>query len=538
MPGIKIYEADGGITELTQEEAATRFGMTKWTHAILNSSQKSILGKRSPEWTKLLQESINTEQKMALVSMPAPCEGYEAIALERIFQGSILIYSGNALNESSADDPYLVGSSKREELVSARKSGNISRFISHAPTELSLQNEIAICNDLIVGKIATENFEADCMKISGIKFIILKAKRDIEVGEKVYWDYGLEHFKALDFITPLLFNKDTKDVIPPQDYYWKNLTIIFYNPNNLDTPYGAIRNVRDIIASDAVASLELKKYTLFLHARYLLEILQAQPVIRANGLYIKVPLPTKSHPYLKALEDGASTTLDIAFDEAKKRFFGKNVVERWLLTSSEEQISEEYVFSRTRELRAYRIHWETAEEQTFFQERLIHTGLKEMSDYYFDRDKNELCIFQHALFRAIHSSVEYCRELAEKIYSKATDGSPVVWKMTTDKIWLALSKTLPNQALLEELKAHICCHIMDESIRSEIKIEPTTNGKHWILYIPSSVLQQWIISSFVPSVSRTEVVSLFFTQQPADISTSVAASDLSDRQTKEVINLR
>lgn len=89
-------------------------------------------------------------------------------------------------------------------LVDASKSGNISRFMQHLPTDTELK--IMDINEKLIPQIATENIEFEDVSYMDQDVMLLRTTRIIMSGEQVGFSYGLDYWlnSRLPFF---LFNK-------------------------------------------------------------------------------------------------------------------------------------------------------------------------------------------------------------------------------------------------------------------------------------------------------------------------------------------
>jgi hypothetical protein len=305
-PKTSMIENRPTITMLTQ------FGMLQWLHGFQLSEERA---RQLTESNRRIIEafglkSLATEQKIAITPMPKGCLGHEAIAVEIIPQNSLLLYSGEFFS-SDVDENYMVYFKDPKDnddsgfSLCSKKHANISRFISHAYDEGTLHANLEFITEETAHRVATANFEGRYIPVGHLAIYALVAKRDILVGERLYWSYS----KTYAHEAPLcLFDKDTQEVIDPMLYCQKNPTVLFeFNgerfPSGLQFINGVLNHEKE---NPTMLHSEMteRPYDLYILPRFVEEYVEHHPrcikSVAANQSLI-IPLPLHPHPCVKRL---------------------------------------------------------------------------------------------------------------------------------------------------------------------------------------------------------------------------------------------
>lgn len=149
----------------------------------------------------LLYESNNT--LLALLKQPqdfsryelryiSPEIGFGVFSKENIKEGEIIsFYTGIKTTHTSQSNYTFISQKDCLQLrLDARKQGNITRFINHAPKELDPPQKAFI----------TANIESLTYEINGIEVIVYSTTKDIMEGEQLLVDYGVGFFKKKDML--------------------------------------------------------------------------------------------------------------------------------------------------------------------------------------------------------------------------------------------------------------------------------------------------------------------------------------------------
>lgn len=285
----KINLLENGIREQIEiSKVNEKFGMKFWTESILSDNGEILINYDH----ELIQESISLQKKIAIETIIiGDTVMYGLVAIEKINEGETIIYASK-LSESENDDMYKLELDIRTT-TSARYYGNIARFMNHAPSQKSLDNLITFNTVDIEKNVAIANFNPNIININDQNTPILVANRDIDIGEKLYWDYGIEYFSELDICINLFDKSGT--IINPENYRWKDqkLQIKFNNITKSACPLNEVLEKNQILVINFFK--DGPHFQLAIHPDYIREKLNNN--ILSSNKYVTIeilePFPDK-----------------------------------------------------------------------------------------------------------------------------------------------------------------------------------------------------------------------------------------------------
>lgn len=226
VPRKKMFAAKS-IQRIPLAEAKERFGGVHWSNSLWHHESESI--ELSATDRKILLAAVRAshalEKKMALTPLPKGLHGFEVVATQPINLGEWSLYTGRLLvpQDYEIDDVY--ATMLKNNRISARYHGNMTRYFSHAFTDSQLENEVSFNSKRVHNRVATANFERFYIQTSVEYFAALRATRNIQAGERLRSPYLLLHFDNQQ-LTPQLFSHSAA-LIKPRYYKWKNNTLSF-----------------------------------------------------------------------------------------------------------------------------------------------------------------------------------------------------------------------------------------------------------------------------------------------------------------------
>ena len=301
-PTTLIYQHDG-VTEvlplnqvlvMLQLEALTNTFWVDKVPSTWNADAESCL-------QRLIDQSARLGEKIAITDMPVGL-GYEVVAIDLIKKGAQILYCGKLLHALPDNDSYLLtfSSTKRQSynFVSAKQQSNLTRLFAHASSATDLNENVTFHDDLIRSTVALPNFFLKVINIGGLSFSVLTALNDISKGDRLRWDYGLQHFIGLG-ITPCLFDKNSHLPIDSHHYHWQHTAISFICEQSVITH---ALSMQTLIETDQCAFLAHEDshypYDLYINAQFFKELLVNEPE-RRHQLIVEFPVPMNDHPYIK-----------------------------------------------------------------------------------------------------------------------------------------------------------------------------------------------------------------------------------------------
>ncbi len=303
---VNFLPAGAAVQEVIKRpiaEVLAEHDMLGWGHGMLGPGATVI----DNESLKNSWRSKLTENNMALTPMPGGLPGLEVVAIKPIPRGSILVYSG-LLGPIPAKDPYFAGIS-REQGYSARRYGNISRFMGHAPGKNNLDT-FEFCNQALKSNVATANFQGIKLDTTCIQGGIsgLVALRDINPGEPARWDYGSQHFYIMG-ITPALFTTDSNQIIEYTQYYCASASL---SMKVMERIISFPATIKALVEGNSYVFIDTQQSGLdedvFLDSMYIDGLIRADRKLLL-GDADPIELPGRDCPYMKCFTPGSVTNL-------------------------------------------------------------------------------------------------------------------------------------------------------------------------------------------------------------------------------------
>ena len=116
--------------------------------------------------------------------------GFGLFCRERVLKGEVLFhYAGLKIIHKPQTNAYVFQSELDcfDMLIDARSSGNLARFVNHAPKVNIKRNS----------PLLRANIKAMGHCLNGVEVVLFKAKKDIMEGEQFLVDYGRDYFNHL-----------------------------------------------------------------------------------------------------------------------------------------------------------------------------------------------------------------------------------------------------------------------------------------------------------------------------------------------------
>lgn len=301
IPATMKYQCADRLRELPLAEALAMLQLDRLTNTFW-------LDTVSPTWgaiaasnlQRLIDQSFAMGQKMAITDMPDGL-GYEVVAIDAIARGAQILYCGELLQQAPDNDYYLLTlpPTGAYRYVSARQISNITRLFAHASSEANLQKNVAFHEATTQSQVALPNFALKVIALAGFHFSVLTAMRDIQAGDRLRWDYGLQHFIGAG-ITPVLFDQNTHQPMDPAGYHWRSTAVSFVCENGQCVKQDS--SIQEIIAQDGYCvipgSRSEKPYDTYINAQFFKDLLIREPTL-THRLMLELPLPLNEHPYIK-----------------------------------------------------------------------------------------------------------------------------------------------------------------------------------------------------------------------------------------------
>lgn len=191
---------------------------------------------------KRVNQEINDKASIvqsSLVLCSKGTVGYGVFAKNFIPKGSYIGVYGSVLNYFNSkeklnqycenlDQSYNLGIAvdHHHMLYNAHDRGNITRFINHAPSQETLEQNYIIAT-AIKQDIAVENLQCKMSDNGGTGIPCFITKRDILPQEELFWNYGDEYWRNLNK-SSLLFNKKGEEIDPG---LYQAVTVNFFVKN-------------------------------------------------------------------------------------------------------------------------------------------------------------------------------------------------------------------------------------------------------------------------------------------------------------------
>ncbi len=168
-----------------------------------------------------------------------------------------------------------------------------------------MNDEVTFSSDAVRARAATANFEVFSINAGGDRLWGLRALREVAVGERIVWNYGLPYFYNT---RPVLFDTLTKGVIDRTLYYWNNPTIFIQTNQGIFNSYVSLRN---LIEQDSYIMLpnnqSIVSSDIYIQAEFFETFLQENPgwfEAHSHDAQLTVSLPPKPHPAVKYITPG------------------------------------------------------------------------------------------------------------------------------------------------------------------------------------------------------------------------------------------
>lgn len=306
IPSTLKYQCDDTLRELPLVEALAMLQLDRLTNTFwLDGMPPTWDATAASNLQSLIDQSFAMGQKMVITDMPAGL-GYEVVAIDVIPRGAQILYCGELLQQASDNDYYLLTLPPAGvyRYVSARRMSNITRLFAHASSEANLQKNVIFHEATTQAQVALPNFALKVITLAGCHFSVLTATRDIQVGDRLRWDYGLKHFIGAG-ITPLLFEQNTHQPMDPAGYHWRFTAVSFVCANGQCVKQNY--SIQEIIAQDVYCVIpghrSQKPYDIYINAQFFKDLLTREPTL-VHRLMLELPLPMDEHPYIKRFAAG------------------------------------------------------------------------------------------------------------------------------------------------------------------------------------------------------------------------------------------
>lgn len=292
---INYQDINGNLSQLSAEQACVKFGLNSWVNTILDYNNQEAYADHMLNWYIL--ESMETQEKIAIKETKIHNNlEYGLVALETITKDSKLIYASKLVCNTDANDLYAVATDNRT-IISAKNNGNMTRFMNHAPNDTEA---LHFYNSEDRTNVATANFATEEYETPSIgKYLILKAKYDIQPKEILYWDYGPDYFQHTQ-IPVKLFNKHG-NIIEPSKYRWIN-PYINLNIDNKYMPFA--EKFTNIISSETIFNIKQHvsdnavNTSIIINTNFFRETLKTNPELLSNYNII-LTLPKNDNQWIK-----------------------------------------------------------------------------------------------------------------------------------------------------------------------------------------------------------------------------------------------
>lgn len=483
---------------LSIEETLSLLGMTAWVEEPLPPVGETWSPALKSALASYQKKSLRTQEKLAIVHMPAPLEAqFEMMAVKPIRKGEIILYTGDYHREVAQFDPYAYG--EKTWLVTAKNRGNLARLLAHAPTREYRDQQMVFDSEEIKDKIATANFTGGALEIAGRTIYCLIAAQDIEPGQRLYWDYGKNYFYGLRQ-APLLFDKATGQVIPDSHYDYVDPTIYFGDKAKMgQTSPASLAQLHNLIERDAYFTISLRTYDLYCHASYLAQLLERYPSLTKKP-FAEMPIPYEAQIGLKRLPK------ETDLRQVSLALLGSVLTDQWV-EDAWRQVAVQLASDSSKptfcELTTISKNAYLAMEQ-----KLTAAGFVVNQDYGVipAGAKYHLFVRQSALFERLDSTVDYYPDLASHLVDLGQVSAQWLPSVTRDHLWLVAKLTgdtdpQETRDALQALAAHVNQHCQNKGTEKQAVCQD--QGAKVLLTVPVEAFPdlppfQWVKPIITP----------------------------------------